>query len=105
MQNFLFNIIKDLSQRHIDFVVCGGVACILQGCERTTLDIIDIFLTYPIEYSELKKNSDLFDIGGIKFHVSSKSDLIKAKRLVDPIRNKDLEDIKSLETLLEQKEN
>jgi len=73
--------------------------------DQNSLLQVDIFLTYPIEYSELKKNSDLFEIDGVKFHVSSKSDLVKAKRLVNPMRDKDLEDIKSLETLLEQKEN
>lgn len=39
MKNILFDFIKKLSSADIDFVICGGVACALQGCERTTLDI------------------------------------------------------------------
>lgn len=39
MKNFLFDIVVELSKRGVDFVVCGGVACVLQGCERTTFDV------------------------------------------------------------------
>jgi hypothetical protein len=162
MENFLFDTIKDLSESHIEFVICGGIACILHGCDRTTFDIdinlsmsdenigkaieffkknnyttripepiddfrnkkkrrewikeknalvytvidqrgliqIDIFLEYPIEFKELKRNSDIFDIDGIKLLVSSKEDLIRAKKLVEPMRQKDLDDIRMLEQLI-----
>ncbi|MCI0473226.1 MAG: hypothetical protein L0Y76_06565 [Ignavibacteria bacterium] len=37
--NELINLIKELSKANIKFVVCGGVACVLQGVERTTFDL------------------------------------------------------------------
>jgi len=42
MENHLLKIIASLVEVEVDFVVCGGVACVLQGCERTTFDI-DIY--------------------------------------------------------------
>ncbi len=42
MRNYLFEVIRAFVESGVDFVVCGGVACVLQGCERTTFDI-DIY--------------------------------------------------------------
>lgn len=39
MENYLLKIITSLVEKDVDFVICGGVACVLQGCERTTFDI------------------------------------------------------------------
>jgi hypothetical protein len=39
MKNFLFDVISELKENEVDFVICGDVACVLQGCERTTFDI------------------------------------------------------------------
>ena len=163
MENHLFRIIRSLANSDIDFVICGGVACVLQGCERTTFDIdinirmnednleklitvaqtlqlqpripepierikdkerreywieeknalvytlndtrsflqVDIFLQYPIEYEELKKNADIFTIEDTPFAVSNKRDLIEAKKSVKPLREKDMHDIRVLEELME----
>ena len=35
----LIKVIESLPERGVDVVVCGGIACILQGVERTTQDI------------------------------------------------------------------
>lgn len=35
----LIEILVALSNANVDFVVCGGVACILQGVSRTTADL------------------------------------------------------------------
>ncbi|OHD09730.1 MAG: hypothetical protein A2086_04115 [Spirochaetes bacterium GWD1_27_9] len=164
MKNFIFDFIKKLSENNIDYVICGGVACILQGCERTTFDLdinifmsdknleklvkllkklkfipripepmenllkseiretwikeknalvytvisntglfqVDIFLTYPIDYETLKRNANILEIDNIKLFVSSKNDLITAKKCVNPLRDKDIEDIKTLEKLLNE---
>jgi hypothetical protein len=162
MKNFIFEVIKMLTVNKVDFVICGGVACILQGCDRSTYDLdlnillnddnlknaikvfknmgfmpripepfealldenkrsswikdknaivytvisndgfmqVDIFLNYSIDYEELKNNSDKYNVEGIDVFVSSKKDLIKAKKVVKPLREKDIYDIKQLEDLI-----
>jgi len=61
---------------------------------------IDIFLVYEIDYETLKNNSDTFVIDDREVNISSKKDLIKAKKSVNPVRDKDLYDIKQLEEIL-----
>jgi hypothetical protein len=39
MENVLFETIKDLSAAGIDYVICGGIACILHGSDRNSLDL------------------------------------------------------------------
>lgn len=161
----LFELIKVLSETGIKYVVCGGVACVLQGVERATYDLdisvpfdnenidkiievadkfklipripepvealkdenkrknwqekkgalvytfvskksplqLDIFLSYPKSYEELLSNADELVIDDIKFKVSSIEDLIFVKKHIEPIRDKDLTDIKELEIIYEQK--
>jgi hypothetical protein len=36
-------VLSALNEHLVDFVLCGGVACVLQGCERTTQDL-DLFI-------------------------------------------------------------
>lgn len=37
--NHLEIIISKLAEKDIDFIICGGVACVLHGVERMTLDL------------------------------------------------------------------
>lgn len=161
----LFELIKELSGAGIKYVVCGGVACVLQGVERATYDLdisvsfdnanidkiikvadkfklipripepvealkdeikrknwlekkgalvytfvskktplqLDIFLSYPRSYEELFENADELVIDDIKFKVSSIEDLIFVKKHIEPMRDKDLTDIKELEIIYAQK--
>ncbi len=39
MENFLFDAIVHLVKAGVDFVICGGVACILQGSNRNSFDL------------------------------------------------------------------
>ncbi len=39
MQNHLKEILQELTERGVQFVVCGGVAVVLHGVERMTLDL------------------------------------------------------------------
>ncbi len=39
MQNHLKDILQELTERGVLFVVCGGVAVVLHGVERMTLDL------------------------------------------------------------------
>jgi hypothetical protein len=158
----LFQLLEDLTNASVKFVVCGGVACVLHGVERSTYDLdvavdldvenlkriikiagkyklvpripepvanllnkekrdewiknkgaivytfvsemsplqIDIFLKYPIDFEKLYKNSDKVKIGETEFLVSSKEDLVYAKKKIEPVRDKDLIDIKELEKLI-----
>lgn len=50
--NYLFEIIKRLSGQGIDFIVCGGVALVLHGVERMTMDLD---LSVDMAESNLKK--------------------------------------------------
>jgi len=159
----LFELLQDLVNASVKFVVCGGVACVLQGVERSTYDLdiavdledenlkriiditkkfnlipripepvenllinekrqewtekkgalvytfvseanplqIDIFLKYPIDFENLYNNSDKVIIGNTEFLISSKEDLVFAKKRIEPVRDKDMIDIKELEKIIQ----
>ncbi|MEM6552291.1 MAG: nucleotidyltransferase [Planctomycetota bacterium] len=44
----LVRVIELLAEQGVDFVVCGGIACILQGVERTTQDV-DLYVRLETE--------------------------------------------------------
>jgi hypothetical protein len=48
----LFELMKELSNSSLKYVICGGVACVLHGVERSTLDI-DI--SVDLDQENLKK--------------------------------------------------
>jgi hypothetical protein len=160
----LLGLVKRLAEKELDFVICGGVACVLQGVERATYDLdiaiafenknieklissakeyslkpripepaeglldenrrkiwtkekgaivftffsdesplqLDIFLTEQIPYDELKKSADIFEIEGMKLLVCSKKQLVRLKKLIKPLRDKDMQDIKELERLINE---
>jgi hypothetical protein len=52
MKNFLFEAIKRLAEAKIDFVICGGVAGVLHGSDRNTMDL-DIY--FNMSEDNLKK--------------------------------------------------
>ncbi|HMR38949.1 MAG TPA: hypothetical protein PKA90_00825 [Ignavibacteria bacterium] len=58
----LFDLIKALSNAGVKYVVCGGVACVLQGVERATYDL-DISVSFEEnnlrKLLEVMKNSKL----------------------------------------------
>lgn len=58
--------------------------------------VLDVFLDYPIPYSELEAAADTFMVDGRSVLVSSKQHLIEAKRAVQPPRKVDLRDIEDL---------
>lgn len=161
--NQIWKLIIELTNADIKFVICGGVACFLQGVMRFTEDLdislqlndeniqklikvakqlnlksrnpepieyfadpvkrekwikeknalvftlvsdrkyaqLDIFLKYHKSFDELLSNADKIEIGGIQVLVSSKEDLIAAKEQVNPIRDKDMDDIRDLKKLID----
>lgn len=62
---------------------------------------IDLFLKYPIKFSELYKNSEKVKIDDFEFLISSPEDLLKAKNEIEEKRDKDLLDIKELKKIIE----
>lgn len=158
----LFDLLKELSAAEVKYVICGGVACVLHGVERSTYDIdlsvsfdksnlekiisvtrkfglkpripepvenlfdenirkewyekknalvytfvssnsplqLDIFLNYPRTYEELTENAHLIVIDNISINVSSPEDLLFVKKLINPLRDKDITDIKELEKII-----
>ncbi|MBL9148724.1 MAG: hypothetical protein JNM94_08525 [Phycisphaerae bacterium] len=155
-------LLVGLARADVDFVVVGGIACLLHGVQRTTADVdlcvrldqanlsklvelaarlclrlrapeplealadasrrqawidekgamvatlispdsplqIDVFLRYPIEYQELRDRATSFVIDGVSVLVSSREDLVRAKRSVSPPRRVDSRDIEDLEELI-----
>jgi hypothetical protein len=157
----LAGLVADLASAGVEFVVCGGVACVLHGVERVTMDLdvrvpdedanyhllitvlehrgmiaripepmaslcdqerrrswvqdkgalvwtaqspdgieqIDVFLSYPVPWSDLVRDATTVMFRGQSVRISSREHLILAKRQVDPPRRKDLRDIEDLEAL------
>jgi predicted nucleotidyltransferase len=52
MKDRLFDLIRQLSIKGVRFVICGGVACVLQGVERATYDLD---LSLSMDDTNLKK--------------------------------------------------
>lgn len=161
----LISLLKELSKANVQYVICGGVACVLHGVERATYDIdlsvsfeksnlekivevakrfnlkpripepvenlfdekkrkewfeekgalvytfvsnntplqLDIFLSYPKSYEELFENSEEINIDDVKIKVSSINDLLFVKKLIEPLRDKDIIDLKELERIKTEK--
>lgn len=61
-ENFLKEIIIALSQNHIKFIIFGGVAIVLHGVERMTLDLdisIDMEQENVMKFLEVMKKENL----------------------------------------------
>jgi hypothetical protein len=69
--------------------------------ERSPIQL-DIFLSYPLNFEELMKNSETIYLDEVNVNVSSVKDLLYAKEFIKPARDKDLIDIKELKKLNEQ---
>lgn len=90
MFGFIMETLIALADAHIEFVVAGGVAVILHGVERTTMDLA---------YDVLARNAQAVLIAGHTVRVVSRERLIAMKRAVQPPRPKDLHDVAELERL------
>ncbi|MGA8478263.1 MAG: hypothetical protein WB696_09920 [Chthoniobacterales bacterium] len=158
-ESHLIEILCTLQDRGVDFVVAGGVAAVLHGVERMTLDLdvavsldphnlrcflsaldqlrlvprapipadtildaarveelireknalvftfwnpqepyrqIDMFLTRENSFDDLVADAHALTIRGRTIRVASRRKLIEMKGRVRPIREKDLNDIKAL---------
>ena len=61
---------------------------------------LDIFPEYPKSFEELTENSQLIVIDNVSMNVSSPEDLLFVKKLINPLRDKDIADIKALEEII-----
>jgi protein-tyrosine-phosphatase len=164
MVNEFTRFLGALTARNVRYVVCGGVACIMHGVERTTADLdlvldmdpdnlarlvevakahslqprvpesidailddakrrdwienknakvftlvstqstlqVDVMLTYPVQFEDLWRDAEQKQVNDLRFRVSSKPHLIRAKQLVDPLRKQDQRDIEDLKELIER---
>lgn len=162
-KNTLLEIIDALNEEDVDYIIAGGVAVVLQGVERLTMDLdtavsletenvkkflatmkklnlvprlpvsedvlldsekirimcdeknalvftfidpsspmrqVDFFLSKDLSYDALKNDIDLIDFDGTPIKVLSKKKLVELKLNVNPMRDKDLHDIKELQRIL-----
>lgn len=80
MYNHLEEILVELKTRNIKFIVCGGVAAVLHGVERMTMDI-DISL--DLDNTNLKKFLHVIKKMNLKPRVP-----IPAESILDPEKRK-----------------
>ena len=159
-KNSLLDIVKTLNDNEVDYIIAGGVAVVLQGVERLTMDLdtavalnetnvkrflkamkqlgleprlpvaaeslldsekirvmceeknalvftfidpktpirqVDFFLSKELSYESLKNDVEEMDLDGQKIKVLNKQKLVDLKLRVNPMRDKDLSDIKELQ--------
>lgn len=68
----LFTLLEELAKQNVKFVVCGGIACVLHGVNRVTLDI-DILA--DMDKINLEKIIEIAGAYGLK------------PRIPEPVRN------------------
>lgn len=61
---------------------------------------VNFFLTKELSYENLKDHIDLLDFDGTPIKVLSKKKLVELKLNINPMRDKDLIDIKELQRLI-----
>lgn len=159
-KNSLLDIVSVLNSNDVDYIIAGGVAVVLQGVERLTMDLdaavaldennikkflnamkelelvprlpvsadslldaekirimceeknalvftfidpktpirqVDFFLSKELSYESLKNDVEEMDLDGHKIKVLNKQKLVELKLRVNPMRDKDLSDIKELQ--------
>lgn len=166
-KNHLLEIIKTLIDFKVEFIVCGGVALVLHGIERMTMDIdialdmdegnlkkflkaidilglvprvpvpaesiidsearrimvyeknaivfsfidinqpfrqVDVFLAEQLSYDSLKDDIETIKVDDFDVKLVSSKGLLKMKKMINPLRDKDVFDISALEKLIAEKE-
>lgn len=159
-KNSLLEIVNVLNAKGVEYIIAGGVAVVLQGVERLTMDLdaavsldkenienflaamkelklqprlplpadslldsekirimceeknalvftfidpnspirqVDFFLSKELSYEALKNDFEEMDLEGIKIKVLTKQKLVELKLRVNPMRDKDMTDIKELQ--------
>lgn len=159
-RNSLLEIVNVLNKKEVDYIIAGGVAVVLQGVERLTMDLdaavsldrdnikkflsameelnlkprlpvpaesllspekirimceeknamvftfidpkspirqVDFFLSKELSYEALKNDFEEMDLDGKRIKVLTKKKLVELKLRVNPLRDKDMLDIKELQ--------
>lgn len=162
-KNILIEIIEALNAEKVDYIIGGGVAVVLHGVERLTMDLdtavslerkniekfikvmnslgliprlpvdastlldsekikimveeknalvftfidpktpirqVDFFLSDMLSYESLKNDTEEMSLDDQTIHVLTKKKLVELKLQVNPMRDKDLSDIKELQKLI-----
>ncbi|MFQ5670913.1 MAG: DUF6036 family nucleotidyltransferase [Acidobacteriota bacterium] len=109
-------LFKALNGSGVRYVIVGGLAVVLQGHPRLTVDadlvvdlgnepamrVVDLFVQHPIPFEELWSRSEELDLQTIRVHVASIPDLIHVKCLAG--RPQDHADIEQLERILQARQ-
>lgn len=167
-KNSLLEIVNVLNVKGVDYIIAGGVAVVLQGVERLTMDLdaavslekenverfleamkelkleprlpvpaeslldsekirimceeknalvftfidpkipirqVDFFLSKELSYESLKNDFEEMNFDGQKLKVLTKEKLVELKLRVNPMRDKDMSDIKELQKRILNDEN
>lgn len=159
-KNTLLEIVNVLNDKGVGYIIAGGVAVVLQGVERLTMDLdvavslekenvekfldameelnlvprlpvpaeslldpekikimceeknamvftfidpqlpirqVDFFLSRELSYESLKNDFEEMDLDGQNIKVLKKEKLVELKLRVNPMRDKDMSDIKELQ--------
>lgn len=97
-KNHLFEIIDCMSRRNVDFIICGGVALVLHGIERMT---VDLDLSVGIDEDNLRLFIDCMKELNLDPRVP-----VEAEALLDPeIRKMMIEDKNALVFTFIDKDN
>ncbi len=159
-KNSLLEIVNVLNAKGVEYIIAGGVAVVLQGVERLTMDLdaavslekenverfleamkelnleprlpvpaeslldsekikimceeknalvftfidpkspirqVDFFLSSELSYESLKNDFEEMDLDGQIIKVLTKKKLVELKLRVNPMRDKDMSDIKELQ--------
>ncbi len=92
-----------LSQKKIDLMVKQKGAVVFTFIDpQMPLKQIDVFLSPHLSYNSLNDFSEAIKIQGKSIKILSKEKLIELKLLIDPMRDKDLQDIKNLQVLINE---
>ena len=90
-------ILSDLTRANVEFIVGGGVACMLHGVERVTMDVDLAVLMAP---SNLRAFLAVMESLGLRPRVLTRTKLLSIKLGIVPARAKDAVDIEFLRGLV-----
>lgn len=116
--DFFGRVILDLLDADLDLILYGGMAAVIHGVERTTLDVVftfihpqdaflhlGVFIMPELRYEALLPHSEILDFHGRSLRVLSAKHLLRLKQAIGPPRAKDEMDIAELKKVLEREDD
>jgi hypothetical protein len=97
------SLFRALNEGEVRYLVVGGVATVLHGYPRVTLDVdlmVDL-VEHPLPFEDVWNRSVVFEVRGQRIRTISMDDLIELKKLAG--RPQDFADIEALASLKEER--